>query len=233
MFLLTAETCLGVLAGQSACTSLPRTFFRKRTRLNTATLYYLSVSGCRRKPNILTFPGRLRALKLVALWRFAFSADLQHHSAQDDRLHLLFKNRDGKLMSRICPFEQQLVSGWSDIVRLWSGLKGTSVQHPTRTKLEWRDIYQRWPEGCFTAPVVPHRLKDDTVYGGCPKVAENKQLFYFPLPSVYMKGQQVVKAIAALKRTHKSCFSALALRWWVTAMNNSLLIKLEPLVRQR
>lgn len=74
-------------------------------------------------------------------------------------------------------------------IRLWSGLKGTSVQHQARTKHEWGNIYQLWPEGYFTAPVVPPCLKDDTVCSGCLKLVENKQLFYFLLPTIYMKGQ--------------------------------------------
>lgn len=139
------------------------------------------------------------------LWLFAFSADLWQHSAQEDKLHSLFKHCDGKLTSWICVYEHPcrwtVLPVMSDM-KLWSGVSQASVQHQTRTKHQWRNIYQPRPKGRFTAPVVPPCLKDDTVYIDCLEQTENK---YFLSCSSHRKGQWVVNTIAVFLHTHKKC----------------------------
>lgn len=120
----------------------------------------LLVSECASKPEILALPERLGAW--TRLRHFAFTTDLLHHSAEVDRLYSLFKgqNQQAGFVHTSVLIGRQRRNKWHE-----AGEEQATVRHRARIKcLAWRNIYQPWPEGRFSAPVVPPCLKDDTIY---------------------------------------------------------------------
>lgn len=143
-------------------------FFGRR-RVNTSTLeHYLPVSGYSSKPNILTFPERHAFGTLLLL--LIYSSAQQKRTGFIHYLSTAMESRRAHEHPRRWT-ELPATTGRHDV---WSGVRRASVQHQTRTKHWWRNIYQPWPEGRFTFPVVPPCLKDDTVYTDCLKLTENK-----------------------------------------------------------